>query len=259
MTRRLKEIILFWRIVSLTDIATQAMKVDPQTENPDLVQENPSIIRSNEMEPVTRQREDPSSNNAPVVTRSNSTPVVATSSNTIKSSSSEEQECATRHNNIQMNIDETTEAKVSNPFQTEDDEDDGESLDDLGPELAKMGRILNREITKSLSKALMPLQHEINELKASNQNTGNIEQWHQLKDENDKLNTKVHQLEIRNHKLQEKLNRIEDKLIDNNLLFFGISEMEGESEQDRYAVVPEVISSTFIGQTQEATSQECHD
>ena len=87
----------------------------------------------------------------------------------------------------------------------EDEEDEGESLDDLGPELAKLGRILAKEITKSLSKALIPLQHEINELKASNRNTGNVEQWHQLKDENDKLNTKVHQLEIRNHKLQEKL------------------------------------------------------
>ena len=91
----------------------------------------------------------------------------------------------------------------------EDDDDDGESLDDLGPELAKMGRILAREITKLLSKALIPLQQEINELKASNQNRGNVEQWYHLKDENDKLNTKVHQLEIRNHKLQEKLNRIE--------------------------------------------------
>ena len=155
-----------------------------------------------------------------------------------------------------MIIEESTEAKVNNPFKMDEEEDEGESLDNLGPELAKMGRILAREITKSLSKALIPLQQEINELKASNQNTGNIEQWHQLKSENDKLNTKVYQLEIRNHKLQEKLNRIEDKLVDNNLLFFGISEMEGESEQDRYAIVLEVISSTFIGQTREERMQQ---
>ena len=232
------------------------MEADLQIENPDLVQENPNITRSNEMETITRQHEDPSSTNASDATSSNCTPVVATDSNIVKSSSFEEQECATRQNNTQMNIEETTEAKVSNPFKMEDEEDEGEFLDDLGPELAKMGRILTREITKSLSKALIPLQQEINELKASNQNTGNVEQWHHLKDENDKLNTKVHQLEIRNHKLQEKLNQIEDKLVDNNLLFFGISEMDGESEQDRYAIVLEVISSTFIGQTREERMQQ---
>ena len=51
----------------------------------------------------------------------------------------------------------TTEATVANPFETEDSENEGETLDDLGPELAKMGRILAREITKSLSRALIPL------------------------------------------------------------------------------------------------------
>ena len=39
-----------------------------------------------------------------------------------------------------------------------------ESLDDLGPELAKMGRILAQEITKSLSNALIPLQNDIIQL-----------------------------------------------------------------------------------------------
>ena len=48
-----------------------------------------------------------------------------------------------------------------------------------------------------------------------------------------------------------KLSHIEDKLVDNNLLFFGINEMEGETEQDRYSVILEVISLTFIGPTQE--------
>ena len=48
-----------------------------------------------------------------------------------------------------------------------------------------------------------------------------------------------------------KLSRIEDKLVDNNLLFFGINELEGETEQDRYSVILEVISLTFMGPTQE--------
>ena len=46
-----------------------------------------------------------------------------------------------------------------------------------------------------------------------------------------------------------KLSRMEDKLVDNNLLFFGINKLEGETEQDRYSVILEVISSTFVGPT----------
>ena len=75
--------------------------------------------------------------------------------------------------------------------------------------------------------------------------------WQQLKDKNEKLHTKVHQLELNNSKLQIKLSHIEDKLVNNNLLFFGINEIEGETEQDRYSVVLEVISLTFVGPTHE--------
>ena len=53
---------------------------------------------------------------------------------------------------------------VTNPYDDEIDND--ETLEYLGPELAKMGRILAREITKSLSAALVPLQNELNELKS---------------------------------------------------------------------------------------------
>ena len=52
---------------------------------------------------------------------------------------------------------------VENPMEMEGMETD-ESLDDLGPELAKMGRILAKEITKSLSNALIPLQNDIIQL-----------------------------------------------------------------------------------------------
>ena len=63
------------------------------------------------------------------------------------------------------------DAKVENPYEQEMIGDEEETLDDLGPELTKMGRILAREITKSLSKALIPLQKEINELKETQNST----------------------------------------------------------------------------------------
>ena len=100
-----------------------------------------------------------------------------------------------------------------------------------------MSRILAREITKSLSKALVPLQNEINDLKTTSNCTENSESWQSLKEENQKLQTKMHQLEINNTKLKMKLSWIEDKLVDNNLLFCGIGERNGESEKDRYEAI----------------------
>ena len=52
---------------------------------------------------------------------------------------------------------------VDNPMEIDGDET-SETLDDLGPELAKMGRILAKEITKLLSNALIPLQNDIMQL-----------------------------------------------------------------------------------------------
>ena len=88
-------------------------------------------------------------------------------------------------------------------------------------------------------------------MKTTNSNSANGEDWQSLKEENDKLHTKVHQLEINNTKLKMKISHIEDKL-----LFFGIGEMEGESEQDRYAVILDVISATFMGSTHDIWIQQ---
>ena len=77
-----------------------------------------------------------------------------------------------------------------------------------------------------------------------------------IMEENDRLKTKVDQLETNNIKLKEKLNRIEDKLLDNNLLFFGINEKDGETEYDRYSTILDVISTTFVGPNYETQVQQ---
>ena len=148
------------------------------------------------------------------------------------------------------------DAKVENPYQSEMDGDEDETLDDLCAELAKMGRILAREITKSLSKALIPLQKEINELKESQNSNHHKNDMQDILEENNKLKMKVDQLETFNMKLKNKLNRIEDKLLENNLLFFGISEKEGETEYERYSVILDIISTTFAGPNYETQSQQ---
>ena len=143
-------------------------------------------------------------------------------------------------------------AIVENPYEMEMDGDDDETLDDLGPE---MGRILARELTISLSKALIPLQNEINELKQTQSSPFPTNEMQDIMEENDRLRTKVDQLETNNIKLKNKLNRIEDKLLEKNLLFFGISEKEVETEYERYSVILDIISTTFVGPNYETQVQ----
>ena len=246
------------------------MEIDPQIGKNSMAEENRNIFSSNEINGTTRQNNMNQLSNTTDETRGNNTLVTTPRSNTDNRSgvtrqndgatggntnvTLENTKCnndVTGSNDITLVDGSTTEATVTNPFETEEVEDEGETLDDLGPELAKMGRILAREITKSLSKALIPLQNEINDLKTTSNTPLGGNDWQHLKDENEKLHTKVHQLELNNSKLQMKLSRIEDKLVDSNLLFFGISELEGETEQDRYSVLLDVISSTFVVPTHE--------
>ena len=69
-----------------------------------------------------------------------------------------------------------------------------------------------------------------------------------LEKENDRLRMKVDQLEMKNLKLKERLSNIEDKLLENNLMFFGLGERDGETEYDRYETILGIIAATFPGQ-----------
>ena len=108
---------------------------------------------------------------------------------------------------------------VENPMEVDGMEAD-ETLDDLGPELAKMGRILAKKITKSLSNALIPLQNDIIQLRADTaqlvQSENKVEE---LKSENENLHARVCKLELNNQLLKRKLGKLEDRLLDNNLLW----------------------------------------
>ena len=77
---------------------------------------------------------------------------------------------------------------MENPYESECDDD--ETLDDLGPELVKMGQILAREVTKSLSNALVPLQNEINDLKTSKNGILSATEMQEILEENDRLKKK---------------------------------------------------------------------
>ena len=136
---------------------------------------------------------------------------------------------------------------IENPMEMEGMETD-ESLDDLGPELAKMGRILAKEITKLLSNALIPLQNDIIQLHADTARLAQSEnKVKELKSENKNLHARVCKLEFNNRLLKRKLGKLEDRLSDNNLLFSEIKEEDGETEMSRYQIILEIISTTFMG------------
>ena len=129
-----------------------------------------------------------------------------------------------------------------------DGEEITKTLDDLGPELAKMWRILANEITKSLSRALIPLQNDITQLRADTAHlTQSENMMEELKLKNANLHARVSKLELNNLQLKKKIGNLEDHLLDNNVLFSGIREEDGETEMDRYQTILNIISTTFIG------------
>ena len=172
------------------NLEDNTMELDPQTANNSIMEENKNIISSNDTDGTTRQNDMNRLSNNTDETRSNKPLETTPRSNTDNRSGATRQNNEatggnmnavlenTRHNDEDAGNNDptpmdssatiTTEATVTNPFEIEDVEEQGETLDDLGPELAKMGRILARQITKSLSKALIPLQNEINDLKTTN-------------------------------------------------------------------------------------------
>ena len=139
------------------------MEVDPQPEDHSLTHENSSITCSNESRDATRRTLSMEPNTPAGETRSNSIPTSATGCNTEETSETTRcndgttgsKDIPTTEGSINDMKEESnnTDVTVTNPFQVNEDEDDSETLEDLGPELAKMGRILTRKITKSLSKA----------------------------------------------------------------------------------------------------------
>ena len=156
------------------NLEDNTMEIDPQTEKNNMVEENRNIISSNETNGTTRQNDMNWLSNNTDETRSNNMLETTPRSNTNNRSGITRQNDGATGGNANVSLENTrrndedagsndptlvdgstTEATVTNPFETEKVEDEGETLDDLGPELAKMGRILAREITKLLSKALM--------------------------------------------------------------------------------------------------------
>ena len=190
--------------VGTTKTITPTSNQTPKTQTP------PSIERSNPPpKKLNMEKSASQSHNLPKIddiTRSNVNQDNDTKNLGTRSNSSSMETTIIPRQNINENLSEgevnntasddirIDNNAVTNPY--EDEMDTDETLEDLGPELAKIGRILAREITKSLSAALVPLQNEINELKSLKTDLiPATRDMTVLKKENDRLKTKVDQLE----------------------------------------------------------------
>ena len=113
-------------------------------------------------------------------------------------------------------------------------EEDQELEDDtpLSPELLKLEKRMNRNLTRSLTQALQPLQTSINGLiMATDKIAVQQTQIDHLQTENTNLKRQLKKLETTTNILKEKMNCIENEALENNLVFFGVVENLSSREQ----------------------------
>ena len=112
------------------------MEIDPQTITNSRVEENRSITSSNEIEGTTRQNDMSGLINNTNETRSNKMLETTLRSNSDNRSGITRQNNEATGSNVNVTLAtnsaaNTTEATVANPFETEDSENEGETLDEL--------------------------------------------------------------------------------------------------------------------------------
>ena len=120
---------------------------------------------------------------------------------------------------------EQSATSISNPTQKMEDIQESDDDTPLSPELLKLERRMNRNLTNSLAQALQPLQTSINGLvtataKIAVQQT----QIDHLQAENTNLKRQLKKLESTTCVLKEKMTRIKNEALENNLVFFGVVE-----------------------------------
>ena len=114
---------------------------------------------------------------------------------------------------------------VLNNIQVTDDNQDIVDDTPLSPELLKLEKRMNSNLTKSLAQALQPLQASINGLiTATDKIAVQQTQIDHLQAENTNLKRQLRKLESSTNVLKEKMIRIENEALENNLVFFGVVE-----------------------------------
>ena len=114
---------------------------------------------------------------------------------------------------------------IPNPNQKMEEDQDSDDDTPLSPELLKLERRMNRNLTNSLAHALQPLQTSINGLITATAKIAVQQiQIDHLQAENTNLKRQIKKLESSTHVLREKMTQIENEALENNLVFFGVLE-----------------------------------
>ena len=101
-------------------------------------------------------------------------------------------------------------------------------------------------IQETMKEMLRPIQDSINNLLGMKTNLESQEsKITKLKYENSKLSSEVHQLKCVMSEVQKKLTQLEDKSLERNLIFQGISETTPDDENARAEKIYRVISATI--------------
>ena len=107
-------------------------------------------------------------------------------------------------------------------------------------------------IQETMKEMLRPIQDSINNLLGMKTNLESQEgKITKLKYENSKLSNEIQHLKCEMSEVQKKLNQLEDKSLERNLIFQGISEMTPDDENARAEKIYHVISATISRDTPE--------
>ena len=111
-------------------------------------------------------------------------------------------------------------------------------------------------IQVTMQEMLKPIQDSIDNLLVMKTNLESQEgKINRLKNENSKLSSEIHHLKCEMTEVQKKLIQLEDKSLERNLIFHGISELTPDEENDRAEKIYQAISATISRDTIEERIQ----
>ena len=111
-------------------------------------------------------------------------------------------------------------------------------------------------IQETMKEMLKPIQDSIDNLLVLKMNMESQEgRITQLKYENSKLNNELNQIKTEMGYFQRKINQLEDRLLERNLIFQGISESIPDDEEARTEKIYRAISDTMSRETPEERLQ----
>ena len=130
-------------------------------------------------------------------------------------------------------IDDDTRSNTSMEIKSEDE--------DVTPGMRKM----EERFTQVVKKLIGPLQKSIDNYNTTKRNCKtNSKELKTIKTENKQLQTKCKKLERENHILRNRVVKIEDTLLEKNVVMHGIYEDQWEKEPDRRELIIKAIAKT---------------